>query len=71
VDVGENGEPTCCATSIVGTIAVEFFERDLQLTEVVATPEPRRPWWSMIAVLAAWLAGRRLTARRSKTAQDS
>jgi hypothetical protein len=71
VDVSENGQPTCCATSIVGTIDVQFFERDLQLTEVVATPEPRGTWLAMVAVLAAWLGGRRLTARRSKTVQDS
>ncbi len=58
-------EPPCCATSVVGTIAVQFFERDLQLTEVVATPEPRRTWLALIAVLAVWLALRRLTARHT------
>ncbi len=63
-------EPPCCATSIVGTIDVQFFERDLQLTEVV-TPEPRGTWLAMVAGLAAWLALRRLTVRRSKTTPDS
>jgi hypothetical protein len=35
-----NNNPPCCATTEVATMNVQFFERDLQLTEV-ATPEPR------------------------------
>jgi hypothetical protein len=32
--------PPCCATTMIAGINVQFFERDLQFTEV-ATPEPR------------------------------
>ncbi len=48
--------PPCCATSEVATMNVQFFERDLQLTEVV--PEPR---WAAGAGMAMlwWLARRR------------
>jgi len=35
----ENGQQACCITTIEGGVAVQFFERDLQLTEA-ATPEP-------------------------------
>jgi hypothetical protein len=35
-----NNNPPCCATTEAATMNVQFFERDLQLTEV-ATPEPR------------------------------
>jgi len=59
VEVPQNGQLACCATSIEGGIVVQFFERDLQLTEVVATPEPRETWLALVVVLSAWIAVRR------------
>jgi hypothetical protein len=55
----QNGQPECCVTEVVGTYAVQFFERDLQLTETVATPEPRKTWLAVVAILLAALARRR------------
>ncbi|MDR3698929.1 MAG: hypothetical protein P4L56_04790 [Candidatus Sulfopaludibacter sp.] len=52
------GQPTCCATSEVGSFAVEFFERDLRLTEVAA-PEPGGTGLAGIALLLVLLARRR------------
>jgi hypothetical protein len=54
-----NNNPPCCATSMVATMNVQFFERDLQLTEVAA-PEPRGTWLALVAVLLVWLARRKL-----------
>jgi hypothetical protein len=51
--------PPCCATTMIAGINVQFFERDLQLTEV-ATPEPRQTWLAVVAVLLVWLARRKL-----------
>jgi hypothetical protein len=45
-----NNNPPCCATSEGATMNVQFFERDLQLTEV-ATPEPRGIAVSGVAIL--------------------
>ncbi len=59
--VDQNGQPfldangqSCCITSIAGVIAVQFFERDLQLTESVATPEPREISLALFAALLLW-----------------
>ncbi len=52
----QNGQPECCVTNVAGTYAVQFFERDLQLTEVAAAPEPRETWLAPIVILLAWLA---------------
>lgn len=49
--------PPCCATSLASTMNVQFFERDLQLTEV-ATPEPRGAVAAGITILL-WLGWRR------------
>ena len=54
-----NNNPPCCATTMAATMNVQFFERDLQLTEV-ATPEPRGTWLALVAVLLVWLARRNL-----------
>jgi hypothetical protein len=56
-----NGQ-SCCVTNVEGVIAVQFFERDLQLTQSVATPEPRETWLTLVVILLLWLA-RRKTAR--------
>jgi hypothetical protein len=50
-----NNNPPCCATSEGATINVQFFERDLRLTEV-ATPEPRGIAVAGVAILLcfAW-----------------
>jgi hypothetical protein len=63
----QNGQPECCVTEVVGTYAVQFFERDLQLTEAVATPEPRKTWLVVIAILIAPLARRRFRQMVSGT----
>jgi hypothetical protein len=55
-----NNNPPCCATTMIAGINVQFFERDLQLTEV-ATPEPRGVAVASVVILL-WFA--RLTQRR-------
>jgi len=55
-----NNNPPCCATTEVATINVQFFERDLQLTEV-ATPEPRGVAVAGVVILLLFA---RLTQRR-------
>jgi hypothetical protein len=45
-----NNNPPCCATTMIAGINVQFFERDLQLTEV-ATPEPRGIAVAGVAIL--------------------
>jgi hypothetical protein len=57
--LGQNGQPECCITTVEGAYAVQFFERDLQLTEAIATPEPRKTWLAIVAILLASLARRR------------
>jgi hypothetical protein len=52
-----NNNPPCCATSMIASMNVQFFERDLQLTEV-ATPEPRGAVAAGITILL-WLGWRR------------
>jgi hypothetical protein len=59
VPVLENGQLECCVTTVEGGYAVQFFERDLQLTEAVAKPEPRKTWVAVVAILLASLARRR------------
>jgi hypothetical protein len=54
-----NNNPPCCATSMIASMNVQFFERDLQLTEIAA-PEPRGTWSALAAVLLVGLARRKL-----------
>ena len=54
VETIESGQPACCITTLEGGIDVQFFERDLQLTEIVATPEPRGSWLALVVVMLAW-----------------
>jgi hypothetical protein len=44
--------PPCCVTDGVATLNVQFFERDVQLTEI-ATPEPSS--WLLLATAAGLL----------------
>jgi hypothetical protein len=57
-----NNNPPCCANTMIAGINVQFFERDLQLTEV-ATPEPRGVAGAGIAILL-WFAQRRAGLRQ-------
>jgi hypothetical protein len=68
--LGQNGQPECCVTNVAGTYAVQFFERDLQLTEVVATPEPRKIWLAVVAILLASLARRRFRRKNPSPLPD-
>jgi hypothetical protein len=63
----QNGQPECCITTVEGGYVVQFFERDLQLTEVIATPEPRKTWLAVVAILLASLARRRFRQMLSGT----
>jgi hypothetical protein len=67
VPVLENGQLECWVTTVEGGYAVQFFERDLQLTEAVAAPEPRKTWVAVVAILLASLARRRFRQIVSST----
>lgn len=67
----QNGQPECCVTNVEGVYAVQFFERDLQLTEVVANPEPRVTWLVSVAILLVLLARPRLVCSRVQVLKRS
>src|SRR5271154_1592294 len=76
--VDENGQPvldangqSCCITTVEGAIAVQFFERDLQLTESVATPEPSSLPLLLTALTAVVLGARKRIAARLTCADRS